>query len=359
MISLKVKQLSKYFGDHIAVNNVSFSLDKGQIACLLGPSGCGKTTLLRTIAGFEEIREGEIWLENDKVSTPHKTIAPESRQVGMVFQDFALFPHLSIEDNIGFGIQKMKRAEKTRRISALMELINLSQLAQRYPHELSGGQQQRVALARALAPKPKLLLMDEPFSSMDVELREELARDVRVILKKEGTTAILVTHDQHEAFAMTDAIGVMNKGRLIQWDSGYNLYHKPANEFVADFIGQGVFLDGTVVDKNTVKTELADLIGAVPDGCQSGCPVRVLVRPDDIIHDDNSPRTATIKQRNFRGASYIYTLELESGTEILSLVHSHHNHAIGEQLGIKLEIDHLVIFPNKKLIDKKLQSDSN
>lgn len=359
MISLKVKQLSKYFGDHIAVNNVSFSLDKGQIACLLGPSGCGKTTLLRTIAGFEEIREGEIWLENDKVSTPHKTIAPESRQVGMVFQDFALFPHLSIEDNISFGIQKMKRAEKTRRISALMELINLSQLAQRYPHELSGGQQQRVALARALAPKPKLLLMDEPFSSMDVELREELARDVRVILKKEGTTAILVTHDQHEAFAMTDVIGVMNKGRLIQWDSGYNLYHKPANEFVADFIGQGVFLDGTVVDKNTVKTELADLIGAVPDGCQSGCPVRVLVRPDDIIHDDNSPRTATIKQRNFRGASYIYTLELESGTEILSLVHSHHNHAIGEQLGIKLEIDHLVIFPNKKLIDKKPQSDSN
>lgn len=359
MISLKVKQVSKSFGDQIAVDNVSFSLDKGQIACLLGPSGCGKTTLLRTIAGFEEIRAGEIWLENDKVSTPRKTIPPESRQVGMVFQDFALFPHLTIDDNIGFGIQKMKRSERKQRIADLMELINLTQLAHRYPHELSGGQQQRVALARALAPKPKLLLMDEPFSSMDVELREELARDVRVILKKEGTTAILVTHDQHEAFAMTDVIGVMNNGKLVQWDTGYNLYHKPGNEFVADFIGQGVFVDGTVIDEKTIKTELADLCGKVLDGCKPGCPVRVLVRPDDIVHDDESSRTATIKERNFRGASYIYTLELESGTEILSLVHSHHNHAIGEQLGIKLEIDHLVIFPDKGLIDKTTPHQAN
>jgi len=345
MSSLQIKNVTKTFGKHIAVDQVSFTLAEGEIGCLLGPSGCGKTTLLRSIAGFEDIQQGEIWLDDQLASSAKKTTKPETRQVGMVFQDFALFPHLTIRDNIGFGIRNMPRNQKRDRVAALMQLINLDQLAHRYPHELSGGQQQRVALARALAPKPKLLLLDEPFSSMDVELREELAHDVRDILKQENITAILVTHDQHEAFAMADNIGVMDNGKLVQWDSGYNLYHEPANEFVADFIGQGVFLDGKVIDELSVETELATLHGLVPKGCKSGCPVRVLVRPDDIIHDDDSHLTATIKERFFRGASYLYTLQLESGSELLSLVHSHHNHAIGEQLGIKLEIDHLVVFP--------------
>ena len=344
---LEVEQLCVAYGGNVVVHDVSLSLASGEIGCLLGPSGCGKTTLLRAIAGFEPLKQGNILLGGKSVSSPGFTTPPEKRQVGMVFQDFALFPHLTIADNIGFGIRHLKGSYRKQRIDELLALVDLPDFHSRYPHELSGGQQQRIALARALAPKPQLLLMDEPFSSMDVELREELAREVRCILKSEQITAILVTHDQHEAFAMADNIGVMQHGRLLQWDSGYDLYHSPATPFIADFIGQGVLLHGEVIDNQHVRTELAILKGAIPDDCKQGSPVVVLVRPDDIIHDDNSTLIAVIKERAFRGASYLYTLKLSSGAEILSLVPSHHNHAIGEKLGISLEIDHLVIFPRE------------
>ena len=345
MALLELKNVSIAYGNNIVVDDFSLTLDKGEIACLLGPSGCGKTSLLRAIAGFETIRTGEIYLNGELVSQPAKTLAPEKRHIGMVFQDFALFPHLNNTDNIRFGIRHLKRAEQKKRVNELLELIGLSQMKHRYPHELSGGQQQRIALARALAPKPSLLLLDEPFSSMDVELRGELAREVRKILKHEGISAILVSHDQHEAFAMADNIGIIKDGKLQQWDTPYNLYHKPANLFVADFIGHGALIEGAVIDNNTIDTSLARLEGKVPKGCQKGCKVKVLVRPDDILHDDCSPRKALIVDRNFRGANYLYTLELEDGTRLFSLVHSHHKHEIGEQLGITLEIDDLVVFP--------------
>jgi len=341
---LKLEQLCVAYGGNTVVHDVSLSLAGGEIGCLLGPSGCGKTTLLRAIAGFEPLKQGEILLAGKRVSSPGFTTPPEKRRIGMVFQDFALFPHLTVAENIGFGIRHLKGSRRKQRIDELLALIGLPDFHKRYPHELSGGQQQRIALARALAPRPELLLMDEPFSSMDVELREDLAREVRRILKSENITAILVTHDQHEAFAMADNIGVMEHGRLLQWDSGYNLYHRPAAHFVADFIGQGVLLDGKVIDNQHVRTELALLEGAIPKECKPGSSVQVLVRPDDIIHDDDSRRTAVIKERTFRGASYLYTLTLPSGSEILSLAPSHHDHAIGEELGISLEIEHLVIF---------------
>ncbi|MEJ2308309.1 MAG: ABC transporter ATP-binding protein [Gammaproteobacteria bacterium] len=344
---LYVDHVSVAYGKTEVVHDVLVMLKEGDIGCLLGPSGCGKTTLLRAIAGFEPVSAGVIQIGGVTVSTARRTLPPEKREVGMVFQDFALFPHLTITDNISFGIRDLSWKQQKARVDELLELVGLPGFDKRYPHELSGGQQQRVAVARALAPRPQLLLLDEPFSSMDVELREQLAADVRRILKQEKITAILVTHDQNEAFAMADTIGVMNAGRLEQWDSGYNLYHQPATQFVADFIGQGVFIDGLVLDGDRVETELVTLEGHVPAGCRPGCKVKVLVRPDDIVHDDCSPRKAVIKKRAFRGASYLYTLELESGTEILSMVHSHHNHAVGEKLGIGLEIDHLVVFPQK------------
>lgn len=344
---LEISGVSVAYGSNTVVVQTSLSLTGGEIGCLLGPSGCGKTTLLRAIAGFEPITEGEILLADERVSSKGFTTPPEERRVGMVFQDFALFPHLTIADNIGFGIRHHKSRYRKQRIDELLTLVDLPGFHNRYPHELSGGQQQRIALARALAPRPQLLLMDEPFSSMDVDLREDLAREIRRILKSEEITAILVTHDQHEAFAMADNIGVMQHGRLLQWDSGYNLYHRPAIPFIADFIGQGVLLEGEVIDNQRVSTELAILDGAVPGQCKPGCPVVVLVRPDDIIHEDDSSRTAIIKERSFRGASYLYTLQLPSGAEILSLVPSHHNHAVGEELGITLEIEHLVVFPAK------------
>lgn len=334
------------------VKAVSFRLEQGKIGCLLGPSGCGKTTLLRSIAGFEPVVGGTISLGGERVSRPGQVLAPEKRGVGMVFQDFALFPHLTIADNIAFGIRRWSRREQQARVVELLELVGLPSYGKSYPHQLSGGQQQRVALARAMAPRPKLLLMDEPFSSMDVELREALAREVRSILKKEKITAMLVTHDQHEAFAMADEIGVMEAGRIAQWDTGYNLYHKPADRFVADFIGQGVLLKGEVLNTNQVKTPIGVLEGKVPIYCREGCPVEVLIRPDDVadckeLCDVCGGVDATVTDRAFRGAEFLYTLKLESGESILCLTHSHNYYEVGEPFKVKPTVDHVVVFASE------------
>jgi len=342
---LEVMDVVIGYGGPPVVRQVSFALDAGRIGCLLGPSGCGKTTLLRAIAGFELLHAGRIRMRGQVVSHAGWSLPPEQRRVGMVFQDFALFPHLRIGDNIGFGLRHLSERERRARIQSLLKLVGLPDYENDYPHQLSGGQQQRVALARAMAPRPELLLMDEPFSSMDAELREQLAREVRDILREEEITALLVTHDQHEAFAMADEIGVMNNGRIEQWDSGYNLYHRPGNRFVADFIGQGVILPGEVLGEGQVQTELGVIRGQLPNGCRTGCKLELLLRPDDIQHDDQSRLHAKVVAKAFRGAEFLYTLELASGTRVLCLTPSHHDHAIGEQLGIRVEVDHLVMFP--------------
>lgn len=351
MAHLELEDTVQRYGSHTVVDGVRFRVEAGSIACLLGPSGCGKTTLLRCIAGFEEIAAGEIRIEGTTVSRQGFRVPPEQRRIGMVFQDYALFPHLSVADNIGFGLAKFAADVRQKRVSELLATVGLSGQGHKYPHELSGGQQQRVALARALAPKPQLILLDEPFSNLDVDLRERLSLEVRDILKRQGMTAVLVTHDQHEAFAMADEIGVMAEGRIQQWDTPYNLYHRPANRFVADFVGQGVFLPGMVRDNNSVEVELGLLESNVPlecsqgcGNCGKGCGVEVLLRPDDIIHDDRSTLQAEVLHKSFRGADILYTLRLHSGAEVLSLVPSHHNHAIGEKIGIKLDVDHVVAF---------------
>jgi iron(III) transport system ATP-binding protein len=269
----------------------------------------------------------------------------------MVFQEYALFPHLSVADNVGFGIRKWPSDERRRRIGELLALVGLAHQEGKFPHELSGGQQQRVALARALAPKPRLLLLDEPFSNLDVELRERLSLEVRDIIKATGTTAVLVTHDQHEAFAVADVVGIMQGGRIEQWASPYDLYHRPATRFVADFIGQGVFLGGEVVNRETVEVELGRLVSQLPLDCAESCfacgrscRMDVLLRPDDIVHDDQATLRAEVVAKAFRGAEFLYTLKLPSGAQVLSLVPSHHNHAVGEKIGIRLDVDHVVTF---------------
>ena len=347
---LEVAKISQSYSKKIVVNNLSFGLDKGAIGCLLGPSGCGKTTVLRCIAGFEPVVEGEVLLNGVRVSSSGFSLRPEQRHIGMVFQDYALFPHLTVISNIIFGLHYMSRKECSERAAEMIEIVGLKDVVNNYPHELSGGQQQRVALARALAPKPDLLLLDEPFSNLDVNLRERLSLEVREILKSQGTTAILVTHDQNEAFAIADEIGVMQHGKIMQWDSAYNLYHRPASRFVANFVGQGVFLSGKVLDSNHVEIELGILEVDISHQHTSdklsgkGRNVDVLIRPDDIVHDDESSLKAKVLHKAFRGAEILYTLRLPGGSTALSLVPSHHNHAIGEDIGIKLEVDHVVAF---------------
>jgi iron(III) transport system ATP-binding protein len=351
MTLLHLRDVSIDYGGHRAVTDVSLSVQRGAIGCLLGPSGCGKTTVLRAIGGFERVARGEIRLDGEVVSDPARHVPPERRRIGMVFQDHALYPHLRVEENVGFALRGRSGEERARRVGELLGTVGLDRLGRKYPHELSGGQQQRVALARALAPGPRLLLLDEPFSNLDTDLRERISLEVRDILKRAGTTAILVTHDQHEAFAMADEVGVMRDGRIEQWATAYELYHRPSNQFVADFVGQGVFVAGRVVGAREVEIELGRLPARVPEGCGPGCTdcedacrVSVLLRPDDVVHDEGAPMCGQVVAKAFRGAEFLYTLRLASGVNVLSLVPSHHDHPIGEWIGIRLDVDHVVVF---------------
>ncbi len=347
-VKLELNNLGAGYDGQPVISGVSVVLGEGEIGCLTGPSGCGKTTLLRAIAGFLRPLAGEVVIGQETVSRKDWLLPVEARRVGMVFQDFALFPHLDVAANIGFGLRHQTRAQRRQRIRELADMLEITPLLEQHPHQLSGGQQQRVALARALAPRPQLMLLDEPFSSMDVELREELAREVGSILRRDRVTTVLVTHNQLEAFAMADRVGVMHAGQLVQWDTPFELYHRPASRFVADFIGEGVFLPGQMVDEHGVETELGVLRSREPLGLAIGTPVEVLVRPDDIIHDDDSPSAAVVVDKAFRGAEFLYTLALASGARLLSLVPSHHNHPVNQAIGIRADIEHLVVFPRRQ-----------
>ncbi|MCK7593839.1 ABC transporter ATP-binding protein [Pseudomarimonas salicorniae] len=340
---LELDQVAVGYEGREVAGEVTLAVEPGQIACLLGPSGSGKTTVLRAIAGFEPLLRGRILGDGELLSGQGRQVPPERRGIGLVFQDFALLPHLSCRDNVGFGLFALPRAQRRQRVDELLEVVGLTAHAGRYPHELSGGMQQRVALARALAPQPRLLLLDEPFSSLDPDLREKLSLDVRLILKQQGSTALLVTHSQAEAFAMADQVGVLSGGRLRQWASAYELYHRPASREVAQFIGEKIWLRGRVAPDGRIATTLA-LLQPRATGFTPGQQVDVLLRPDDIIHDDASPLQARVVERTFRGSEFLYTLALDDGTRLLSLVPSHHDHAIDQKIGIRLDLEHVVVF---------------
>ena len=342
--SLEVVNIAKVYDGKYVINSLSFKLGKGNIGCLLGESGCGKTTVLRCIAGFEPIKSGSIFIDELLMSSSTNRIPPENRRLGMVFQDYALFPHLSVRDNIIFGLERMSKQKQNHRVVEMLDLVGLVNDAEKYPHELSGGQQQRAAFARALAPNPDLLLMDEPFSNLDVALRERLSIEVRKILKDLGISALLVTHNQNEAFAMADTIGVMKDGCLEQWDTAYNLYHRPISQYVANFVGEGAFVQGMVTAEDEVQTTLGTLKGRFSYPCRNGYPANVLIRPEDIIHDDDSAFKAEILRKIFRGANILYTLRLQDNEKVLALVSSHHNHSIGQEIGIRPQVDEIVLF---------------
>ena len=327
------------------LDHTTLQVNAHDIVCLLGPSGCGKTTLLRAIAGLHNIDNGTIEVDRRVISTVQTSIAPESRNIGMMFQDLALFPHLTIFENVAYGIRKNNKAYIEQQSRHVLDLVDIqSNHYQKYPHELSGGQQQRVALARALAPKPSILLLDEPFSSLDPDLREQLATQVRDILKHEQMTAVLVTHDQHEAFAVADWIGVMQQGRIVQFDTPYNVYHQPVSRFVADFVGLGNLIPATILDSQRIETVFGELHGVIDPSFKQGDQADLLVRPDDIPHDDASSVTAIVEEKRFLGAEFLYTLRLPNGHKVLCYAPSHHDHSIGKPLGIGLDLEHLVLF---------------
>jgi iron(III) transport system ATP-binding protein len=326
------------------VRGVSIELAAGTLGCLLGPSGCGKTTLLRAIAGFQPIDAGRIELRGKTVSQAGATTTPESRRIGFVFQDLALFPHLDVAANVGFGLHGLDRAARVPRVHETLALLGLEELAARRPDELSGGQQQRVALARSLAPRPDLLLLDEPFSSLDAHLRASLRHELRRVLGQLGIAALLVTHDQDEAFAFAQRIGVMQAGRLEQWDAPFEVYHRPNNPFVARFVGEGRFLRARARRDGGIDCALGALGTATTTGFAPGTSLQVLVRPDDVQPDGRDGIPAVVVATEFRGAENFFSLRLENGEEIAALFPSHHRHAPGEHLRIRLDLEHLVVF---------------
>lgn len=327
-----------------AVERISFSARKGDIICLLGPSGCGKTTTLRAIAGFEPVASGEIRLNGNVVSTTGRHVPPEQRRVGMVFQDYALFPHLTVRDNVGFGLASATVDARRGRVDEMLSLTGLSEFSRRYPHALSGGQQQRAALARALAPQPVVLLLDEPFSNLDPDTTERMRVELLHLLKATQTTAVLVTHDHEEAFAMADYVAVLNNGQLEQFTTPETTYHLPVSRFVAEFVGQADFIPGTIRD-SVVVTQLGTF--PVPQDYQGGPEVVVMIRPDDIHIRENGNGDGTVESRQFRGSEIIYGIRLGSGDFVHSSEASTRFFALDSKVELEVIATHTVVFDRK------------
>ena len=352
--ALECVDLVKRFGQVEAVAGLNIAVERGSILALLGPSGCGKTTMLRLIAGFEQPDSGTILMGGREVSSKHQSAPPEKRRIGMVFQEGALFPHLTVEENVGYGLRK--DPERSSRVADALDLVDLPEMRLRLPHQLSGGQQQRVALARALAPNPEILLMDEPFSNLDAKLREQLQREVVDILHASRVTAMFVTHDQQAALSVGDEVAVMNQGMLEQRGSPSALYHSPDSRFVAQFIGEVDFIPA-MFEGGQITSELGPIIrsqasgqlhsevaGAdeVPSmaGLTGDNHLELMVRPDCIECYPDEEGSAIIVGREFHGAFYLYRVMLSSGREVRCLLSHIADFAVGTTVSVRMREGH-------------------
>ncbi|MDO4427226.1 MAG: ABC transporter ATP-binding protein [Moraxella sp.] len=335
-MKLLVENLAVAFDGKSVFSEVSFGLGEGEIACLLGRSGCGKTTVLRAIMGFCTPQAGRISLDGAALFDEKTNTPAHLRNIGMVFQDYGLFPHLTVADNITFGIKSLSNHEKKSRLDELLTLIDMVDFASRYPHELSGGQQQRVALARALVPRPRLLLLDEPFSNLDVNLKASLSFEVRQLLKKEGVSAILVTHDQAEAFAMADKVGVMADMKLHQWASPSELYARPVSAAVASFVGEGVLLPAEIIDTKSAKTAIGMLPCANAHAFSVGEQVTMLVRPEavSLVPVQTAAAVMTLQKQLFLGGHWLCTLSHASGASLTVRLPATSSFELGETVGV-------------------------
>ena len=340
---LALHRISKRFAADapLAVDGLSLTVAEGEILALLGPSGCGKTTTLRLIAGFEAPDAGTVAVRGTVVASPERMVAPEDRGIGIVFQDYALFPHLTVADNVAFGLQRLPRPARREQVVRTLEMVDLADLARRYPHELSGGQQQRVAVARALAPAPALMLLDEPFSNLDADLRAQMRDEVEKVLRTTGTTAIFVTHDQEEAFTLADRVGVLNRGRIEQIAAPEDVYHHPATRFVAEFVGAADFLPGEVTSSGIV-TEIGVFDNV--DRLEPGARVQVMVRPDDITFVPQWDGAGTLTRRYFRGSETLYCIRLPSGNRVHSSQPSSATFSTGMRVRPEAHLLHVIAF---------------
>jgi len=343
---IEIQGVVKHLGkDKVAaVDDLHLDVNRGEILTILGPSGCGKTTTLRLVAGFEAPNTGRILVNGKVVAGDGKFLPPEKRNVGIVLQEFALFPHLTVRRNIAFGLRNRSQAEIDKRVKEMVELAGLQGFEDRYPYQLSGGQQQRVALARALAPAPLIVLLDEPFASIDPDLRSRMRTDLKRILKEAGVTAVFVTHDQEEAFLIADRIAVMNEGKIHQVGTPAEIYHNPCDRFVAEFVGQADFISGKV-HSTKVATEIGEF--ALDDSIHvgDGAEVSVMLRPNDVDVIPAESGNGTIELVEFKGEETLYCVRLASGQLLHAFNHSSHKPSIGDRVKVIAHPKHVITFP--------------
>ncbi|MFT7277689.1 MAG: iron(III) transport system ATP-binding protein [Gammaproteobacteria bacterium] len=315
MSSLILQGVSYHYNGTKVIHDLDLTVGKDEIVCLLGASGCGKTTTLKAIAGLIEAKQGSIFIDGKLVSDEQSFVSPEHRNIGMMFQDYALFPHLTVANNIAFGLSKMSKAQKQQRVDEMLKLVHLIGCADRFPHQLSGGQQQRVAIARALAYKPSLLLLDEPFSNIDTQVRFELIADIRRIIKATQVSAVFVTHSKEEAFAFSDTLAIMHRGKIEQQGTSEQLFAAPCSKEVAEFLGQGIYLSAEVLTATEYKTPFG-LVESYVESKHNVSAGLIYVRPHQIelVADNQSDKfskRATIISRRFIGSAYVYSLVID------------------------------------------------
>lgn len=339
--ALSIKNLTCKYESQTVLESLSLEVAHGEIVCLLGASGCGKTTLLKAVAGLLPLSSGVMNLNCQTIDDGHNWLPPEKRNIGMIFQDYALFPHLTVSENVAFGLRGLSDAEKRDKVSEMLELVHLGGFGDRYPHQLSGGQQQRVAIARSLAYKPDLLLLDEPFSNIDTQVRHELIAEIRKIFKKQGVTAIFVTHSREEAFAFSDKMAVMNHGVIEQYGSASELYYHPSSKFVADFLGGGSYLKAKRLSPQEFETDLGVIEAKPQTDIELDSDCELLLRPQHIQVSAGEESTISVLEQQFMGDHCRYVIEA-NGQKLLAT--SSEALEVGQPVAVKVDTNGVLAF---------------
>ena len=326
----------------IILDNVNLNVNSGEVVSLMGASASGKTSLIRAIAGFYNISSGTIRINNKIIDDSNKRTDVSKRNIGVIFQDLALFPHLTVRENITFGLINSDSSDRKKRSEQLENLLSIDDIKDEYPSQISGGQQQRVAIARAIAPKPEILLLDEPFSALDFELKDSLMGDILEIIKSENITSILITHNAQEAFKMSDKIAFISRKTVTQFSTPYEIYHRPLSKEISNFFGISSYIKTKVLDSEQISSVLGTFTGDFRK-YKKGDELDLLIRPDNITYDDTSPFTAKVINKTFRGSDFLYELELDDEQKIFCYEPAEHNHEINEKIKIKLNLAHLTV----------------